>query len=134
MLFDQGLIFKETDDAMTTGTEGQDISSAWPTDLPGVWETQVQDEGHRADLIQDDFENMPRNWMVPAILSAIFFLPTGLVAVRNACKAKRAAEYGDHGLWRFYTGRTRFFIFLSLLLGILTYCILSVIINVVQNS
>lgn len=119
---------------MITGTEEQDVSGAWPTDLPGGWDTIVQNEGHRTGLIQDDFENVPRNWMVPAILSAVFFLPTGMVAVRNASKAQKAAEDGDQGLWRYYVGRTRFFVFLSLFLGVLTYCTLSVVIHVVKNG
>ena len=37
-------------------------------------------------LILDDFENAPRNWLIPAICSAVFFFPTGVIAVRNAIR------------------------------------------------
>ena len=43
---------------------------------------------HQTSLIPDDFENAPKNWTVPAIFSAIFFLPTGIVAVSNARKVR----------------------------------------------
>ena len=44
------------------------------------------DNDIRNGLIFDDFENAPRNWLIPAICSAVFFFPTGIFAVRNAIK------------------------------------------------
>lgn len=87
-------------------------------DQPYVNNTNVVFDQPRAHLIEQD---IPPDYIIPSVFVAICFLPTGILAIIYAWKARQLIKAGKWDYARIMSDRARNLIFASIIIGLLCF-------------